>query len=61
MIEPPAAAGTAGQLSVTAMRGAMVSGQVAVIVLVTLLPLQVSLAVAVTMAVAEQTLLLGTT
>ena len=60
MIKPPVAAGTSGQLSVTAMRGAIVSGQVAVVVLVTAVPLQMSLALAVTMAVTEQTELLGT-
>jgi hypothetical protein len=60
VIKPPEVAGTSGQFSVTAMRGVVVSGQVAVIVSVTVLPLQLSLAVAVTMAVTEQALLLGT-
>jgi hypothetical protein len=60
VINPPAAAGTSGQFSVTATRGAIVSGQAAVVELVTALPLQMSLAVAVTTAVTEQTEPLGT-
>jgi hypothetical protein len=42
------------------MLGVIVSGQVAEVVLVTALPLQMSLALAVTTAVMEQTELLGT-
>ena len=60
MIRPPVATGTAGQASVTAMRGVVVSGQVVVMVFVTVFPLQMSVAVAVTMAVTEQELLFGT-
>ena len=46
MIKPPVAAGTAGQASVTAMAGAVVIGQVVEPMLVTGVPVQVSLPVA---------------
>ena len=53
MIKPPVAAGVAGQASVAAMAGAVVSGQVADALLVTTVPVQASLPLAVTVLLTE--------
>ena len=57
---PPAVAGVTGQFNVTAMVGAVVSWQTAVLILVTVFPLHWFWPVAVRMAVTEQTLPPGT-
>jgi hypothetical protein len=53
VINPPAAAGTSGQFSVTAMAGAVESGQVADAKLVTTVPTHASLPLAVTVLLTE--------
>ena len=60
MIKPPLAKGTAGQTSVTLMRGVPTSEQGVVIEIDTVVPRQGSLPLAVKVEVIEQPLLAGT-